>query len=461
MVHRLVVVALLSLVACGQITPPATDGPPAVDAAIDGNPATTARVTVIRGGAAAGTITSDPAGIDCGAACVGDFTVGTLVTLTATPAVGAVFAGWGGACSGSLPTCSLVVTAAVAVNADFAVQRHTLTVTTAGNGSGQVTSAPAGIDCPGTCAATVDHGTQLTLTPVAGPGSTFLGWSGACTGTGACVITVDADRQVSAAFGQSQSLVVTRSGTGMGVVTSSPAGINCGTDCAEVYPPGTVVTLMPMAIGDAQFAGWSGACTGTGACTVTINAATAVDARYDQRTYTIMVQRAGTGTGTVTTLAPATGITCGTDCTESYASGTMVTLLAQPAADNVFGGWTGDCTGTTGPCTVTMTAARTVRATFNLAPTVILTLQVYGSGSVRTSPTPVMGPSTCASTDPNTTICSLTFNRGTAVTVAASSSAPYTLVEMLGCAVSGTSCTVTMDASKTVSPFFCASACPI
>lgn len=76
------------------------DGPPAVDAAIDGNPATTARVTVIRGGAAAGTITSDPAGIDCGAACVGDFTVGTLVTLTATPAVGAVFAGWGGACSG-------------------------------------------------------------------------------------------------------------------------------------------------------------------------------------------------------------------------------------------------------------------------------------------------------------------------------------------------------------------------
>ena len=51
MVHRLVVVALLSLVACGQITPPATDGPPAVDAAVDGNPATTARVTVIRGGA--------------------------------------------------------------------------------------------------------------------------------------------------------------------------------------------------------------------------------------------------------------------------------------------------------------------------------------------------------------------------------------------------------------------------
>ncbi|MBK9031448.1 MAG: hypothetical protein IPL61_08945 [Myxococcales bacterium] len=463
---RLLALVALFIVAssgCDPVKAVTDAAPPGVDAAIDGGGTATAELTVVLGGTATGTVTSMPAGITCGASCTGSFPVGTLVTLTAAPAAGASFTGWGGGCSGALPTCSLVVNAASAVNAGFDIQRHTVTVMPAGNGTGRVTSPAGGIDCPGTCTITVDHGTSLVLAATASPGSTFLGWSGACTGGGTCAITVNDDVQVSAAFGQSQSLVVTRSGAGGGTVTSAPAGITCGTDCAEVYAPGTMVTLTATPAADSTFVGWSGACSGAATtCVVTIDAATAVDARFDLRQFTLTVTRAGTGTGTVNNLSGSTGINCGADCTENYNAGMMVGLLATPAADNVFSGWSGDCTGAFGPCQLTMSQARSARATFDLAPTVTLTLSVYGSGTLRSSPSPVMGPSVCTSTDPNTTLCTLTFNRGAAVSLTPAPAGGYALIDISGCTLAGGTCTLTMNASTTVSAYFCGTGpCPI
>ena len=71
-----------------------------------------------------GTITSSPAGIDCtsdeGQSCGATFTSGTVVTLTATPNTGDTFTGWSrGACSGTSATCSITVTAAEYVQANF------------------------------------------------------------------------------------------------------------------------------------------------------------------------------------------------------------------------------------------------------------------------------------------------------------------------------------------------------
>jgi hypothetical protein len=77
---------------------------------------------------------------------------------------------------------------------------YTLTITKTGTGSGTVTSSPSGIDCGAACSASYSSGTQVTLTPTAASGSAFTGWSGACTGTGSCVVSMTADRSVTANF---------------------------------------------------------------------------------------------------------------------------------------------------------------------------------------------------------------------------------------------------------------------
>ena len=158
-------------------------------------------LTVSLGGS--GTVTSSPAGIDCGSTCAHAFNSGTSVTLNAAPAAGSVFAGWsGGGCSGT-GTCTLTLNADTAVTASFGTitTTHNLSVSKSGAGSGSVTSAPAGIDCGSTCAHAFNSGTSVTLTATPTAGSVFAGWSsGGCSGTGTCTLTLNADTAVTASF---------------------------------------------------------------------------------------------------------------------------------------------------------------------------------------------------------------------------------------------------------------------
>src|SRR5438132_13973836 len=96
-----------------------------------------------------GTVTRSPAGIDCGATCSASFNAGTPVALTATPANGWSFQGWGGACSGT-GTCSLTMDASKSATANFTQVTYTLGVSVAGGQGGKVTSSPVGIDCGAT-----------------------------------------------------------------------------------------------------------------------------------------------------------------------------------------------------------------------------------------------------------------------------------------------------------------------
>jgi hypothetical protein len=80
------------------------------------------------------------------------------------------------------------------------VPKFTLTVSKAGSGSGTVAGSPAGIDCGGTCVASLSEGTSVTLTATAASGSTFAGWGGACSGTGPCVVAMNAAKTVTATF---------------------------------------------------------------------------------------------------------------------------------------------------------------------------------------------------------------------------------------------------------------------
>src|SRR5207249_8117181 len=104
---------------------------------------------------------------------------------------------------------------------------------------------------------------------------------------------------------------------------------------------------------------------------------TPVTATFTPQTFVLTVSKAGTGTGTVTS-TPA-GITCGVTCSASFTNGTAVTLTAAPAAGSTFSGWSGGGCSGTGTCTVTLSAATTVTATF-ASQTFVLTVSKAGTG---------------------------------------------------------------------------------
>jgi hypothetical protein len=82
----------------------------------------------------------------------------------------------------------------------FGPTGYPLTVSKAGNGVGTVMSSPAGISCGSSCSASYLSGTTVTLTASPSAGSSFVGWSGACSGTATCTVSMTAARGVIATF---------------------------------------------------------------------------------------------------------------------------------------------------------------------------------------------------------------------------------------------------------------------
>ena len=90
------------------------------------------------------------------------------------------------------------------------------------SGTGTVTSSPTGISCGSTCLANFSTGATITLTPSTTGGNTFSGWGGACTGSGACTVTMNSDKSVSASFLASTGSTITAlSQTGLANATGS------------------------------------------------------------------------------------------------------------------------------------------------------------------------------------------------------------------------------------------------
>ncbi len=77
---------------------------------------------------------------------------------------------------------------------------YSLTVSRQGSGTGQLTSSPAGIACGDVCQASFETGSTVTLSETPDSSSIFSGWSGDCSGTGACQVTMDQARAVAATF---------------------------------------------------------------------------------------------------------------------------------------------------------------------------------------------------------------------------------------------------------------------
>ncbi|MDD4050071.1 MAG: BspA family leucine-rich repeat surface protein, partial [Candidatus ainarchaeum sp.] len=163
------------------------------------------------------------------------------------------------------------------------------------------------------------------------------------------------------------TLNVSLSGAGNGTVTSSPLGINCGSDCSENYSSGTSVTLTANPVTGHSFGGWSGACSGTNlTCTVSMTQARNVTATFNlPNSYTLNLTK--TIGGTVETYP--SGINClesQTNCSATFPDQQSVQLNATPVSGYVFEGWSGACSGSQISCSVSMTEVKNVTATFSL-----------------------------------------------------------------------------------------------
>jgi hypothetical protein len=275
-----------------------------VTVTLNGTGWTVPSITVSKSGTGTGTVTSSPPGIDCGSDCSEPYNQGTIVTLTATPDAGSTFWGWSGDCSNTGP-CAVTMNASKTVTAIFQLQpteQYSLTVNKTGTGIGTVTSDPSGINCGEDCNEAYNQGTNVTLTATPASGSTFGGWSGDADCSDG-VVVMNANKTCTATFNPQlvgYTLTVIKSGTGSGTVTSSPAGINCGSDCSETYTKVQKVKLTAKADATSTFTGWSdGGCSGTKTCTVTVDSEITVTASFALKTPDISVSPGSLDFGSV------------------------------------------------------------------------------------------------------------------------------------------------------------------
>jgi hypothetical protein len=169
--------------------------------------------------------------------------------------------------------------------ASVAPVTHRLTLTIQGAGRIQTGLAP---DCRATCTIDAPSPGPLTLVAIPETGSSFAGWSGECSGGGACSVVLDVDRAVTATFstlpppsapppsppppGVPVKRILLVATSGGGSVSSAPEGIDCGAICAAEFDDGASVTLTARPNAGWQFAGWGGACSGSQGCAVTVGA---------------------------------------------------------------------------------------------------------------------------------------------------------------------------------------------
>jgi glucose/arabinose dehydrogenase len=215
----------------------------------------------------------------------------------------------------------------------------TLTVTTAG--SGTVSKSPN--------QATYVSGSNVVLTATPAAGFQFSGWSGDASGsTNPLTVSMTNNKAITATFASTTQYSLTVNTSGSGTVSKSPD--------QTTYSSGSSVILTATPAAGYKFNAWSGSATGsTNPLTVSMTANKTITATFVAVTqYTLTVNTAGSGT-----------VAKNPD-QATYNTGSSVILTATPAAGYRFSAWSGSATGSTNPLTVSMTANKTITATFVL-----------------------------------------------------------------------------------------------
>ena len=327
-------------------------------------------VTVSRTGSGAGSVTSTPGGISCGATCSAAFTVGSKPSFTAQPDPNSTFTGWGGdfaqaACAKSL-TCAVTgdfgLFGPMNISANFELKQH-LTTGFTGTGLGSIVSTPAAIDCSNvnklaivTSVCSSDFDFNSTVNLKATPVSTALiaGWNGCESNPtfDTCTVTMSSAKAVTVNI-LANTITVQKTGACTGTVTSTPAGIDCGSTCSKDIVYGTnPYYLTATADQSCVFTGWGGDFAGCGLLT---NCSLGGDfgiiyprtgtANFEMANNTLSVSTTGsTAAGKVLSTS---GINCSTTssnsdvCSVQVARGTDEILEAVPTIATTKIDWTG------------------------------------------------------------------------------------------------------------------------
>jgi hypothetical protein len=179
---------------------------------------------------------------------------------------------------------------------DLELLRNSAPLSVTRSGSGTVMSSPVGINCGTTCTARFRLNTNVVLTATPAAGFTFAGWSGACSGTSLCSLTINQAKSVTATFtptaAQQARLTVelvddvTCAPYAYGTIVTSPGGLSCSMTagnpkiCTATFPVGTVVSLSATPGSLTSFLGYSAPGCSVSSCNVPMNGDQGVRATF-------------------------------------------------------------------------------------------------------------------------------------------------------------------------------------
>jgi PKD repeat protein len=361
----------------------------------------------------------------------GQFLSGTDVTVQAVARAGWEFGSWSGDASGSSNPIVVTMDGDKAITATFNQLSYALSLNKIGNGTLKVNGSTIALPY----SAQFLSGTAVTLEAVPASGWEFVAWSGdAGSSANPLVVTMDGSKAITATFNQlSYTLSLDKVGSGSVKVNGSTVSL----PYSAQFLSGTDVTLEAVAASGCEFASWSGDASGsTNPIVLTMDGAKSVAATFNQLSYTLSLDKVGTGSIKVN------GSTVSLPYSAQFLSGTEVTVEAVAASGWEFASWSGDASGSTNPIVLTMDGNKSVAATFNQL-SYTLSLAKVGSGSVKVNGSPVSLP------------YSAQFLSGTEVTVEAVAMSGWEFGSWSGDASgSGNPVVLTMDDDKAITATF-------
>jgi hypothetical protein len=328
--------------------------------------ATAYNLAVSKTGSGTGTVTSEPAGINCGSSCSHFFEIGAEVTLEAAAEGGSEFTGWTGCDAESEGKCEVTMSEAKEVEAEFEGPEEFPLTVKINKAEGSVVSNPAGIECSGppvqTCEAEFEEGTEVTLTASPAEGTRFNFWVG-CPGAGEngrqCTLTMDEAKEVKAFFIDTYDLTISRAeGSEYGEIKAIGKGSLCPYRCSTSttsFTAGEEITLATTTYGEKHFAeftngtGDAEACDGLTECTFTVTETdSSVEGLFVQNDKaTLSMSKEGGGEAKVRAFPGA--FECLRICSSAAGEvfpGTEITVtweLAEGTDSIAFSGEAGDC----------------------------------------------------------------------------------------------------------------------